>query len=125
MLQQFVKLGDIGSNMIQISLGVPQGSVLGPLLFFIFINDLTYFLPNSCTKMFANDTTIYISDINIEKLITAFKKELLLLLDWCHHNLMEINWTKTYFMFINYDKKAIIPTDITIDNIKNFIISNY
>ena len=60
---------------MSIVLGVPQGSVLGPLLFLIFINYLAYAMNTSC-KMFADDTTLYDSGEDIKSLIINLKKKL-------------------------------------------------
>ena len=64
---QSTKINNIFSEPSSIKLGVPQGSILGPLLFLIFINDLSY-----CTDitnyLFADDTTLYDYDSNLEVL---------------------------------------------------------
>ena len=57
--KQFVMLDDVKSNMLKIDTGVPQGSILGPLLFLIYINDFAYFNNSFKTIMYADDTTLY------------------------------------------------------------------
>ena len=65
--KQFVYLNGVLSSMLEIILGVPQGSILGPLLFLLYINDLPL-----CTKlfvlMFADDTTLLASGKNLAEL---------------------------------------------------------
>ena len=72
---QTVKFNNSNSSFESINLGVPQGSVLGPLFFLLFINDLAFIIELIC-KMFADDTTPYESDENLDILITKFKKKL-------------------------------------------------
>jgi hypothetical protein len=91
-----VKIGDVTSTSCNLSIGVPQGSVLGPLLFLlIFINDLPYSVQQMSTKMFADDTTIYTSGNNIDSLIVDFKRNVDEFIFWCAYNRMDINWSKT------------------------------
>ena len=57
---QHVKIGFVFSSYLEILRGVPQGSILGPILFNIFINDLIFFIQEAEVCNFADDTTIYI-----------------------------------------------------------------
>ena len=95
-------------------MGVPQGSVLGPLFFLIFINDLAYIILTKC-KLFADDTTLYDADNDLITLITKFKKNLEALIDWCKFNKLDLNWSKTFFMFIS-NKQVKLPVEIEVDN---------
>ena len=86
--------------------------VLGPLFFLIFINDLAFISELVC-KMFADDTTLVDADEQLETLIRRFKKKLEPLLEWCKFNKLDLNWSKTYFMFIT-NKRVKLPTEIEI-----------
>ena len=114
---QVVKIGDCVSNKGRLKLGVPQGSVLGPLFFLIFINDLSYLLEDVSLKQFADDTTVTKSGKTLELVIDEFEGVFENLTLWCNFNKVEINWSKTYFMVFS-KKKYSIPDFIQIKNIK-------
>ena len=66
--RQRVRLGDQFSNWKETSVGVPQGSVLGPLLFNIFINDLVYAVKQSRLSPYGDDTQIFLPTVHRRKL---------------------------------------------------------
>ncbi|CAF1025376.1 unnamed protein product [Brachionus calyciflorus] len=118
---QYVKIDDVLSDAKHIELGVPQGSVLGPLLFLIYINDLVEFLSNFKVKLFADDTTLIKSGNNLSDLIDDFRNSIKQLITWCKFNRIDINWSKTKLMFISNKKntnlnKIEYPTHIEIDS---------
>ena len=98
--KQFVKMGSNVSNYKKIKLGVPQGSVLGPLFFLIFINDLPFCLNELRCKLFADDTTIYQVGEDLKELTANFNKLLVPFFHWCELNRLDINWSKTYSMIV-------------------------
>ena len=69
-----MKVNGSFSEWKEIDKGVPQGSVLGPLLFNIFINDLLIFVPDIEIRNYADDTTLYASDINPSHVIEKLEK---------------------------------------------------
>jgi hypothetical protein len=111
--KQKVKIKDTFSDLLLNLLGVPQGSVLGPLFFIIFINDLAFLLKDLMAKLFADDTTLIDTHENMDVLITKFKKKLEVLINWCKYNKLDINWSKTDFMFVT-SKRIKAPKVIEI-----------
>jgi hypothetical protein len=99
---QRVSLGNITSNWGVIKCGVPQGSILGPLFFLIYINDL----PEITTKdnnmiLFADGTSIIITDTNKPAFYITINKTLQDLNSWFNVNLLTLNFNKTYYLEFN------------------------
>ena len=78
--QQCVRLEGVCSNFKTVKSGVPQSSLLGPLLFTIFINDLNFCVPNVLFLLYADETTAYLSDVSPTILEFSFNKDLQTLL---------------------------------------------
>jgi len=96
--------------------GVPQGSILGPLLFIIYINDF----PNSVnleTTLFADDTTLIKSDESLQALELNVNQNLKLANDWFTANKLTLNVGKTKVMLFSH-RIVTEPTNFTINNIK-------
>ena len=102
--KQFVKMGNYSSIYKKIKLGVPQGSVLGPVFFLIFINDITFVLEHLKCKLFADDTTIYYDGDKLDELLLSFNRLLTPFFNWCNLNRLDINWDKTFCMIITKKK---------------------
>ena len=80
--------------MNKVNCGVPQGSILGPLLFILYVNDLPDCLQNSNCILFADDTTIYCQSQNINTLYNNMNHELETLNDWFMANKLSLNINK-------------------------------
>lgn len=98
---QSTKIGEIFSKEITNDLGVPQGSVLGPLLFILYINDIVKVLKFCKSKLFADDACIYISGKNCEEIIWKLNDDLERINTWLNLNKLKINIEKTVFMFLS------------------------
>ena len=79
-----------------VKVGVPQGSLLGPLLFDIFINDLNFFIPHISLRLYADDTTGYYSDTSPSVLQLIVNSEFSLLSSWFDQNRLLLNNDKTH-----------------------------
>ncbi len=80
--KQYVSFKDTNSEVLDITCGVPQGSVLGPLLFIIYTNDLPNCLKYSKSILFADDTTLYLSSSNIPEMFCKLNSDIAALIDW-------------------------------------------
>ena len=78
-----------------IKCGIPQGSILGPLLFLIYINDLPGCLLHTKVHMYADDTTLYSSSTSTAELYTKVNEDLNRVRDWLLANKLSLNVTKS------------------------------
>ena len=106
---------DTVSNLEIITCGVPQGSVCGPLLFLLYINDITKSLKNCKVSLYADDTVLYYSSHNLNQAITIVQEDLVKLSQWCNKNRLTINCKKTKYCV--YGMRSVIKKSKTIDMI--------
>ena len=98
-------------------IGVPQGSVLAPLLFNIYINDLFMFVKDAQICNYADDTTIYACDTNIESVIKTLQSNALKIAEWFPNNFMKLNGDKCHLMVFG-DKSNDVALNIGSVTIK-------
>ena len=126
---QFVEYDNIMSDPLEISTGVPLGSVLGPLLFLIFINDIDKSSDSFGFICYADDTTLssimnYFSSTE-QSNENSINDELSKVNDWLKINKLSINIYKTKFMiFHNYQQQITMP-NIFIDNVAIECVPNF
>ena len=103
---QRVKINADYSSWKEILDGVPQGSVLGPLLFNIYINDLFLFVENSDICNYADDNSLIVADKNIDIIITKLESDIKNLNSWFIDNGMLLNGDKCQFMLIGSSRNS-------------------
>jgi len=95
---QFVTFNGVSSTNLNITCGVPQGSILGPILFLLYINDITSASNLLNFVLFADDTNTFIDHHNLNTLIDLLNTELKLLDTWFIANKLSLNINKTNFI---------------------------
>ena len=104
------------SSWLDLIYGVPQGSILGPLLFNIFINDMFYFIKETKIANYADDNTVYTVDKNIQNLLQTLENETNLILDWFRKNEMKPNDDKCHLIVCHQEKLSVTLGNESIDS---------
>ena len=101
---QKVAIKNVTSDPLPINHGVPQGSILGPWLFNIYVNDLSFFLKNNPPVQYADDTTMHDDDHDIDNLFVRVQATIDLFYEWSVVNYLSLNTKKTKFMVFSNSK---------------------
>ena len=105
--KQFVTLNGSDSSFKPVSTGVPQGSVLGPLLFLVYINDLHKCINYSKVYHFVDDTKLLQSDNSLKNVAKRMNFDLKNLSQWLKANKLSLNFTKTELIIFHSSSKKI------------------
>ena len=124
--KQFVTINGFKSTLNSINYGVPQGSVLGPLLFLIYINDLSFSVKNSTVHHFADDTNLLYINESLKTLCKKVNYDLKGISNWLNANRLSLNVNKTEFVIFRSPRKSIDSIEINIKlNGKRLYPSSY
>ena len=104
------------SDKCNVSCGVPQGSILGPLLSLLYINDMHLCVKFSCLFHFADDTNLLLSSKSIKDLRKKMNSDLRLIFEWLCANRLSLNTDKTEFLIFRPPKKKIPKSDPFIES---------
>ena len=105
--QQYLSINGHDSNKVVMKYGIPQGSVLGPLLFLIYINDLHKSIKYCSVRHFADDTNLLISDNSPKKIQDHVNSDLKHLCRWLRANKISLNKSKTELLIFKHPNKKI------------------
>lgn len=113
---QVVSINGDNSGSVNIVSGVPQGSILGPLLFSLYINDLSTVLKFCKLHMFADDVQIYLCSTNltIDEMVNLLNDDLRRVYAWSIQNLLPVNIGKTNVMLISRNRSRTLLPDVIL-----------
>uniref|UniRef100_A0A3Q3EDH9 Reverse transcriptase domain-containing protein n=1 Tax=Labrus bergylta TaxID=56723 RepID=A0A3Q3EDH9_9LABR len=123
--QQFVKLGEYTSSCLDIACGVPQGSVLGPIIFILYINDICKTSNILQFVLFADDTNIFCTGEDLQQLLELITSEMSKLKRWFDNNKLSLNLSKTKIMFGNCKLNNDVNVKIDGVNIERVYVNKF
>jgi hypothetical protein len=107
---QFVELDSVSSLMLTVTSGIPQGSLIGPLLFNFYVNDLFHIPLNGKLQMYADDTVLIYHHIDYHRLFEMMNADLETLDCWLGLNCLSINAKKTEYIVFDSGRQVAGPT---------------
>ena len=114
--KQYVMYNDNSSDIRSITCGVPQGSILGPLLFLLYVNDLPNISDILFTIMFADDTSMFINGNDLKAMETQLNSELKEVSIWLQVNKLSLNVEKSCFVVFKSVKKSDLEVNLCIND---------
>ena len=105
--KQFVSINGYNSDLMPVIYGVPQGFVLGPLLFLIYVNDLHKTIRYSKVHHFANDTSLFRTNKSVKNLNKLVNHDMKQLNNWLSVNKISLNFEKTKLVIFKSPRKVL------------------
>lgn len=122
--EQFVEINNTKSKNCPITCGVPQGSVLGPVLFLLYVNDIANVSKLLKCILFADDTTLFYAGKNINDVLQVVEYEFGKIMRWFNANILSLNISKTKFMIFSCINKdfdaALLVQGVQIERTHEF-----
>ena len=120
--RQLTRYNGTDSDVLRVNRGVPQGSILGPLLFLLFINDIVNSSASLQFVLYADDTNIFFSHNNLQCLLSHVQTEMQNVTRWFQVNKLQINKSKTKYMIFNFKERGRkLPTNLNLQ-IENEVV---
>ena len=120
---QFTVISGCESTLRPVTRGIPQGTVIGPLLFLLYINDIANSVKDSSIKLFADDSNLFIISNNLSALFALANSEIHSLSQWIKANNLYINYDKTNYML--FQPKKALSINFNIDNSYSLSINGH
>ena len=118
--RQYVKYKDVNSDILRVNYGVAQGSVLGPILYSIFVNDFVSSSTSLKFVMYADDTCVFRTDYNLNRNVYFINRELETVNRWLYDNCLTMNYEKSHYIIFHRKQRTIVDPNhhILINGIK-------
>ncbi len=123
--KQSVHIGNSYSSYLDCNIGVPQGSVLGPILFSLYINDLPSVCQSVNIQMYADDTVLYLHTKNKQQAATKLTEVLVHVSEWLKMSDLHLNINKTVCMFFSKRSSIGQQADVFIEGEKLMVVSDF
>lgn len=120
--KQFVVVNGVSSELLQVGCGVPQGSIVGPILFILYINDIVNCSSKLKLTIYADDTTLFYETNDLPNAIETLNIELSNISLWLYANQLTLNVSKTHHM-IFHKPRANLPSDYPPLTICNSVVN--